>query len=64
MSLNIATSSWSPAGAASYITVTWNREGTSLSAGQSTAATLTLTVSSGITGVTTFSNTITISGTG
>lgn len=64
MTLNLATSNWSPSGASTYITLTWNRQGNTLTAGQSTSATLTLTVSGSITGITTFSNTITISGTG
>ena len=64
ITLNLATTNWSPSGASNYITIAWNRQGTSLATDQSTAATLTLTVSAGITGITTFSNTITISGTG
>jgi hypothetical protein len=64
MNLNLATSNWSPAGANTYITITWNQQGTQLTAGQSTSATITLSVSSSITGITNFSNTITISGTG
>jgi hypothetical protein len=64
MTLNLATTNWNPAGASTYITITWNQQGTILTAGQSTAAIITLTVSSSITGITTFSNTITISGTG
>jgi hypothetical protein len=64
MTLNMTTSSWSPSGANNHITVTWNKEGNNLSAGQSTTAILTLTVSSSITGISSFSNTITLSGTG
>ena len=64
MTLNLATSNWSPAGANTYITLTWNQQGTTLTVGQSVAATLTLSVSASITGITTFSNTITISATG
>lgn len=64
MTLSLAVSNWSPSGASTYITISWNQQGTQLSAGQSVAATLTLTVSSSITGITSFSNTITISGTG
>jgi hypothetical protein len=64
MTLNLATSGWSPAGASAYISVTWNQQGTQLAAGQSIAAVITLTASSNITGITNFSNTITISGTG
>ena len=64
ISLGLAASSWSPTSASTYITVTWNQQGTNLAAGQSAAATVTLSVSSSITGVTSFSNTLTISGTG
>jgi archaellum component FlaG (FlaF/FlaG flagellin family) len=64
MTLSLTASSWSPSGASTYITISWNQQGTQLSAGQSVAATITLTVSSSITGITSFSNTITISGTG
>ena len=64
MTLSLAVSNWSPSGASTYITISWNKQGTQLSAGQSVAATITLTVSSSITGITSFSNTITISGTG
>jgi len=64
MTLSLAVSSWSPSGASTYITISWNKQGAQLSAGGSVAATLTLTVSSSITGITSFSNTITISGTG
>ncbi len=60
----LTTSSWSPSAAGGYITITWDKTGTQLTAGQSTTATLTLTVLPTITGVTTFSNTITIQGTG
>jgi hypothetical protein len=63
MTLSLSTNGWTPAGASSYITVTWNRAGTVLTAGQSVAATITLTVSSIISGITTFSNTLIISGT-
>ena len=63
MTLGLAAINWSPAGADTYITVSWNQEGTQLSAGQSVAATITLAVSTNITGTSSFSNTITISGT-
>lgn len=64
ITLSMTKTGWNPAGADGPITVTWNKEGTALSAGQSTAATLTLTVSSGISGITTFSVNIVITGTG
>jgi archaellum component FlaG (FlaF/FlaG flagellin family) len=64
MSLSLTVSNWSPSGASTYVTISWNKQGTQLSAGQSVAATLTLTVSSSITDISSFSNSITISGTG
>jgi hypothetical protein len=63
MTLNLSANSWTPSNANSYITVTWDKTGSTLAAGQSTAATITLAVSSSITGITSFSNTITITGT-
>jgi hypothetical protein len=64
ITLSMTTNGWSPTSANGPLTLTWNKEGTTLSAGISTAATLTLTVSSSISGITTFSVNIVISGTG
>jgi hypothetical protein len=64
ISLSMTKTNWSPAGADGSITLNWNREGTTLSVGQSTGALLTLSVSSGISGITTFSVNIVITGTG
>jgi hypothetical protein len=64
MTIGMTTSGWSPTTATTYLAITWNKEGIVLSAGQSAAATLTLTVSTSTTGITSFSNTITFSGTG
>lgn len=61
---NIAATNWVPSNANTYITVSWNQTGTQLTARQSTTALITLTISSSITGITTFSNSITISGSG
>jgi len=61
--LNITVGSWAPASASSYITVTWNQEKTVLSASQIVPAVLTLSVSSSISGITSFGFTITITGT-
>jgi hypothetical protein len=63
MTLNMTTSAWSPGVASTYLAINWNKEGIVLSAGQSAAATLTITVSSSTTGISSFSNTITFSGT-
>jgi hypothetical protein len=64
LSLSLAANSWIPSGAGNYITVSWNQQGATLDAGQSVGAIVTLTVTSGITGITSFSNSIVISGSG
>ena len=68
MTPSISVSSWSPSTASTYITLTWSTLPSSISPGASNAAavTLTLTVSTSINGqgITSFSNSITISGTG
>ncbi|MFA5365888.1 MAG: hypothetical protein WC325_11965 [Candidatus Bathyarchaeia archaeon] len=64
LTLSMSTSSWNPATAGNSVAITWNREGTVLAAGQIISAELTLAVASGISGVTTFSVNILISGTG
>ena len=64
ITLSMTTNGWSPTSANGPLTLTWNREGTTLSAGISTAATLTLSISSSISGITTFSVNIVITGTG
>jgi hypothetical protein len=61
--LSMNTSAWSPSSASSYITLTWNQTGTQLAVGGVATALLTLTVSSSISGITSFSFNITISGT-
>jgi len=63
LTLGLSATNWSPAQASTYITVSWDKQGTQLTAGQSIQATVTLTVSSNITGITNFSNTISITGT-
>ena len=64
MTLSLSSSNWTPTNANTYMTVSWDKQGQTLAAGQSTPAVITLTVSPSITGITTFSNTITLSGTG
>jgi hypothetical protein len=63
VSLSMSPSNWSPISANGPITLSWNKEGTSLAPGQSTAAVLTLTVSSSISEITNFSVQINIVGT-
>ena len=64
ITLSMTKTSWVPSSADGPITLTWNRESTILAVGESTAATLTLSVSSSISGITTFSVNIVITGTG
>jgi hypothetical protein len=65
VTLSMTTSGWNPTSANGPITLAWNREGTSLNAGDSVSATLTLTVSSSISSsITNFSFNIVITGTG
>jgi hypothetical protein len=62
--LNISTSNWNPTSTAQYMTVTWDQNSTSIAASQVVKATLTLTVSASVdSSITTFSNSITITGT-
>jgi len=63
LSLSMTTTNWNPASTNGPITITWNRENTILSPGQSTSATITLTVSPSISDVTNFSVQISITGT-
>jgi hypothetical protein len=64
LTLSMATSNWSPTTANGPITLTWNRQGTVLAPGQSTMATITLSTSASMTGITSFGVQIIISGTG
>lgn len=63
VTLNMTVNSWSPSSASSYIKLTWNQEKSVLTAGQVVTAVLTLSVSSSISNVTSFSNNIIITGT-
>ncbi len=54
---------WTPASASNYITVTWNCSGYSLASGGVTGATFILTVSSSITGISSYSLNLRIAGT-
>jgi hypothetical protein len=63
LTLDMTTSNWNPSSANGPITISWDKEGTRLSPGQSVAATITLTVSSGIADITDFSAQMTIRGT-
>ncbi|PIU58935.1 hypothetical protein COS86_06905 [Candidatus Bathyarchaeota archaeon CG07_land_8_20_14_0_80_47_9] len=63
VTLNMTVGNWNPTSASSYITLTWNQEKYVLPAGQVVTAVLTLSVSSSVSGVTSFSFDITITGT-
>jgi hypothetical protein len=63
ITLSMTTASWNPTSANGPLTLTWNREGDTLNVGQVTTATLTLTVSESISGITDFSVDIIITGT-
>ena len=63
VTLNMTVSNWNPSSASSYITLTWNKEKYVLPATQVVSAVLTLSVSSSVSGVTSFSFDITITGT-
>jgi hypothetical protein len=62
VTLAMSTTNWTPSTANGPITVSWNQAGTTLATGQVATATLTLQVSSGISGITSFSTNITIAG--
>ena len=63
MTLNMTTNTWT-SGAATYVTVTWNRESYPLNPGSSVQANVTLAVSPSVTGITGFSFIMVITGTG
>jgi hypothetical protein len=61
--LSRTTSNWNPSSTSSYMTLSWNREGYALNAGATVQAVFTLSVSSSITGIPSFTFDITITGT-
>jgi len=64
LTLSLSTANWNPTAAASQLIISWNKQDTVLAAGQSVAATVTLAVSSSVSGITSFSTQIIIAGTG
>jgi hypothetical protein len=62
--LSMTTSNWNPSNASSCITLNWNYGGQTLSINQVIPVKFTLSVSSSISGITNFSFTITIVGSG
>ena len=63
VTLSMTVGNWNPLSASGYITLTWNKQNTVLSAGSVATSVLTLSVSSSVSGVTSFSFDITIMGT-
>ena len=63
VTLSMTVGNWNPLSASGYITLTWNKQNTVLSAGSVATSVLTLSVSSSVSGVTSFSFDITITGT-
>jgi hypothetical protein len=61
--LTMAVNNWSPGSASSSLTLTWNQQNTVLTVGQSVQATLTLTAASNTGTLTTFSCSVTVTGT-
>jgi len=61
--LSMATGNWNPTAASNYISLSWNCTNYVLPQGQIVGARLTLSVSSAISGISTFSFDITITGT-
>lgn len=57
--LNMTTTGWTPTNATDYVTLTWDREGTTINPSQTLNATLTLTVDNITSNVTSFDFTFT-----
>jgi len=64
VTLSMSTSNWNPQNATQFMTLSWNREGTTLNPGQIITATFTLAVSASTQGITNFSFDVTITGSG
>jgi hypothetical protein len=64
VSLTLNTANWSPSTASTYVTLTWNYGGQSISAGVAVQVKLTLSVSASATGITNFSFDISINANG
>jgi type IV secretory pathway VirB10-like protein len=61
--LTMTTGTWSPATASSYVSLSWDMQDYVLAAGSSVQAVLTLSISSSVSGLTSFTFDITITGT-
>jgi hypothetical protein len=61
--LTLTTNNWNPTNAPTYLTLSWNRQNTILTAGQIIQATITLTVAANTGSLTTFNCDVTLTGT-
>jgi len=64
LTLSMTTQNWNPSAASSYMTLTWNRQGQQINPAQVIQFAIMLSVSPSVTGITTFSFDIIITGTG
>jgi hypothetical protein len=64
LTLSMASENWSPANATDYLTLAWNREGQQVNPDEVLKFVITLSVSTDVQGIDSFSFDITISGTG
>jgi len=64
LTLSMTTQNWNPSTASSLMTLTWNREGQQISPNQVIQFVITLSVSPSVTGISSFSFDIIITGTG
>ena len=62
LTLSMTVDTWNPIQASSYITISWDQTGVTLQPGDSVTATFTITIAANVTGFTTFSNIIHITG--
>jgi hypothetical protein len=62
ITISMTTESWTPTNANNYLTLTWNRQNTVIDPGESTPATITLSVDSNTGSLTSFSFNIVITG--
>jgi uncharacterized repeat protein (TIGR01451 family) len=64
MNLNMMVSSWYPSGVDNHLSLSWDRENTNIAPNEVLRSTISLSVDSGITGISDFSFQITLQGTG
>ena len=64
LTLHMTVSGWTPAAVENYLTLSWDREGATVDAGEVVQVVLSLDVSGAITGISAFSFNMVIEGTG